>query len=150
MGRRGVKKCRKLRGHVSHGGGRVGKNRKHPAGRGNAGGQHHQRIFFDKYHPGYFGKVGMRHFRLHKNRSWENPINVDRVWTLVKDEKQRQELLGRKDGKATIIDVTQFGYTKVLGAGMIPKAPVIVRARAFSEKAEEKIKAVGGACELCA
>jgi ribosomal protein L15 len=36
----------------------VGKHRKHPGGRGNAGGQHHHRINFDKYHPGYFGKVG--------------------------------------------------------------------------------------------
>jgi hypothetical protein len=37
-----------LQGHVSHGGGRVGKNRKHEGGRGNAGGQHHHRINFDK------------------------------------------------------------------------------------------------------
>ena len=51
------KKTRKLRGHVSHGHGRVGKHRKHPGGRGNAGGQHHHRINMDKYHPGYFGKV---------------------------------------------------------------------------------------------
>merc|ERR1712166_419991 len=51
-----LKKCRKLRGQVSHGKGRVGKHRKHPGGRGNAGGQHHHRISFDKYHPGYFGK----------------------------------------------------------------------------------------------
>jgi large subunit ribosomal protein L27Ae len=34
-----------------------GKHRKHPGGRGNAGGMHHHRINFDKYHPGYFGKV---------------------------------------------------------------------------------------------
>jgi len=40
--------------------GRIGKHRKHPSGRGNAGGQHHKRIMMDKYHPGYFGKVGMR------------------------------------------------------------------------------------------
>jgi hypothetical protein len=37
------KKTRKLRGHVSHGHGRIGKHRKHPGGRGNAGGQHHHR-----------------------------------------------------------------------------------------------------------
>jgi hypothetical protein len=35
-------------GHVSHGGGRIGKHRKHEGGRGNAGGQHHHRINFDK------------------------------------------------------------------------------------------------------
>jgi len=38
--------CRKLRGHVSHGHGRIGKHRKHPAGRGCAGGKHHLRINF--------------------------------------------------------------------------------------------------------
>ena len=57
------KKTRKLRGHVSHGHGRIGKHRKHPGGRGNAGGQHHHRINFDKYHPGYFGKVGYQLIR---------------------------------------------------------------------------------------
>lgn len=54
----GFKANRKKRGHVSAGHGRVGKHRKHPGGRGNAGGQHHHRIMMDKYHPGYFGKVG--------------------------------------------------------------------------------------------
>jgi len=57
---------RKHRGHVSHGHGRVGKHRKHPGGRGLAGGQHHHRTNFDKYHPGYFGKVGMRYFHERK------------------------------------------------------------------------------------
>ena len=70
---------RKHRGHVSHGHGRVGKHRKHPGGRGLAGGQHHHRINFDKCmsvflfhdsltidHPGYFGKVGMRYFHERK------------------------------------------------------------------------------------
>jgi hypothetical protein len=42
---------RKLRGHVSHGHGRVGKHRKHPGGRGLAGGQHHHRTNFDKCKP---------------------------------------------------------------------------------------------------
>lgn len=42
---------------MSAGHGRIGKHRKHPGGRGNAGGQHHHRIMWDKYHPGYFGKV---------------------------------------------------------------------------------------------
>lgn len=54
-------KNRKKRGHVSAGHGRVGKHRKHPGGRGNAGGQHHHRILFDKFHPGYFGKVCLIH-----------------------------------------------------------------------------------------
>ena len=63
------KKTRKMRGKVSHGQGRIGKHRKggDRGGRGLAGGQHHHRINFDKYHPGYFGKVGMRHFNKDNN-----------------------------------------------------------------------------------
>ena len=60
------KKTRKMRGEVQMGYGRIGKHRKHPGGRGLAGGQHHHRIMMDKYHPGYFGKVGMRVFHLKK------------------------------------------------------------------------------------
>ena len=39
---------------------------------------------------------------------------------------------------------------QVLGKGVLPKQPVIVKARFFSRVAEEKIKAVGGACILTA
>ncbi|KAL0417182.1 UNVERIFIED_CONTAM: 60S ribosomal protein L27a-3 [Sesamum latifolium] len=81
------KKNRKKRGHVSAGHGRIGKHRKHPGGRGNAGGMHHHRILFDKYHPGYFGKE-------------------------VKDKASKDN--------APLIDVTQFGYFKVLGKGSLP------------------------------
>jgi large subunit ribosomal protein L27Ae len=64
---------RKKHGHVSAGHGRVGKHRKHPGGRGLAGGQHHHRINMDKYHPGYFGKFGMRHSHLTNNKGqWYN------------------------------------------------------------------------------
>eukprot|EP01084_Bolivina_argentea_P189992 326623_1 len=80
------KNTRKKRGHVSMGYGRVGKHRKHPGGRGNAGGQHHHRINFDKYHPGYFGKVGMRNFHWRKTLDWCPTINIDSIWTLVSKE----------------------------------------------------------------
>ncbi|KAK9868432.1 hypothetical protein WJX84_011720 [Apatococcus fuscideae] len=81
-----LKKTRKKRGHVSAGHGRIGKHRKHPGGRGNAGGQHHHRIMFDKYHPGYFGKVGMRYFHLSKNKYHCPIINLDKIWNLVGEE----------------------------------------------------------------
>lgn len=40
------------------------------------------------------------------------------------------------------------GYYKVLGKGFLPKQPVIVKAKFFSKRAEEKIKSVGGCCVL--
>lgn len=42
------------------------------------------------------------------------------------------------------------GYYKLLGKGRLPKQPVIVKAKFFSKQAEDKIKAVGGACVLSA
>ncbi|GIY25488.1 60S ribosomal protein L27a [Caerostris extrusa] len=143
------KKTRKLRGHVSHGHGRIGKHRKHPGGRGNAGGMHHHRINFDKYHPGYFGKVGMRNFHLKKNQKYCPIINIDKIWSLV-SEKTRLMYQNHPDGKAPVIDVVNAGYYKVLGKGRLPKQPVIVKARFFSKEAESKIKSVGGACILTA
>merc|ERR1712071_315065 len=113
------KKTRKLRGHVSHGHGRVGKHGKHPGGRGNAGGQHHPRMNFDK------------------------------IWSLV-TEQTREKYANSKDGKAPVIDCVRAGFYKVLGKGVLPKQPVIVKAKFFSRRAEEKIKAVGGACVLTA
>ena len=52
--------------------------------------------------------------------------------------------------KVPVIDCTRAGYYKVLGKGLLPKQPVIVKAKFFSSMAEEKIKAVGGACILTA
>eukprot|EP01098_Paradermamoeba_levis_P009537 TRINITY_DN3988_c0_g1_i1.p1 TRINITY_DN3988_c0_g1~~TRINITY_DN3988_c0_g1_i1.p1 ORF type:complete len:149 (-),score=35.54 TRINITY_DN3988_c0_g1_i1:58-504(-) len=144
-----LRKNRKKRGHVCAGHGRVGKHRKHPGGRGKAGGQHHHRINFDKYHPGYFGKVGMRHFHLNKNKLFNPTINLDKVWTLVSDQT-RKNAQTSESGKVPVIDVNQAGFFKVLGKGRLPKQPVIVKAKFFSRKAEEKIKAVGGACVLTA
>ncbi|XP_014777739.1 60S ribosomal protein L27a [Octopus bimaculoides] len=142
------KKTRKLRGHVSHGHGRVGKHRKHPGGRGNAGGLLHHRINFDKYHPGYFGKVGMRHYHLLKHHYYCPIINIDSLWNLVPENIRTNYMKSRRDKRAAVIDCVKHGYFKVLGKGEIPKAPVIVKAKFFSKLAEQKIKAAGGACLL--
>merc|ERR1711935_772718 len=112
-----LKKCRKLRGHVSHGHGRVGKHRKHEGGRGNAGGQHHHRINFDKYHPGYFGKVGMRHFHLTRQKYYKPTINVDRLWSLLPEDVRTKMLTSATREQAPVIDCVNAGYFKVLGNG---------------------------------
>lgn len=141
-----LSKNRKKRGHVSAGHGRIGKHRSHPGGRGNAGGQHHHRILFDKFHPGYFGKVGMRHFHHSKNPYFCSTINVDKLWTLVKGAADASV----PAGEAVVVDCVKAGFFKVLGKGVLPKKPVIVRARYFSATAEKKIRAAGGACVLTA
>lgn len=127
--------------------GRVGKHRKHPGGRGLAGGQHHHRIHFDKYHPGYFGKVGMRQFHLKKNLHYKPEVNLDKIWSLVPAELRAQ---AKTSKEALTIDVTKFGYHKVLGKGSLPKVPIVVKAKFFSRIAEKRIKSTGGACVLIA
>ena len=142
------RKIRKLRGSVSCGGGRIGKHRKHSGGRGNAGGLTHMRTAMDRYHPGYFGKKGIRTFALQRNKLFAPTINIDKVWTLV-TEQSRKLYAGNKD-RVPVIDVTKAGYFKVLGKGFLPSQPVVIKAKFFSKIAERKIKAVGGACQLTA
>ncbi|KAI0035827.1 60S ribosomal protein L27a [Vararia minispora EC-137] len=139
---------RKHRGHVSAGHGRVGKHRKHPGGRGLAGGAHHHRTNFDKYHPGYFGKVGMRHFHYTKNAHWNPIINVDKLWTLV--PAAQKEGLTESSEVVPVVNVLEHGYSKVLGNGILPKLPFIVKARFVSARAERKIKEAGGVVKLIA
>jgi len=116
-------------------------------GRGNAGGQHHHRILMDKYHPGYFGKVGMRHFHVLKNRTYTKSVNVDKLWSLLGAEAYETAKSG---DKAPVLDVTQMGFFKVLGKGKLPSVPLVVKAKYFSKDAEKKIKAAGGATLLTA
>merc|ERR1712166_1244866 len=114
-----LRKTRKARGQVCMGYGRVGKHRKHPGGRGNAGGQHHQRINFFKYHPGYFGKSGIRIFRQHRNRDFSPSINIDKLWSLLSVEAQKK-YSDPKCTTAPVIIVLKAGFFKVLGRGRAP------------------------------
>jgi large subunit ribosomal protein L27Ae len=141
------RKSRKLRGQESMGYGRVGKHRKAPGGHGNGGGMTYTRTWFDRYHPGYFGKVGMRRFRWLPCREWSPTINVDKLWTLVSPEI-REQAAGKKAGEAVpVIDCVSNGFFKVTGRGELPKIPFVVRAKDFTQGAEKKIKEAGGVCE---
>ncbi|XP_035559929.1 large ribosomal subunit protein uL15-like [Canis lupus baileyi] len=141
-----LRKTQKLRGPVSHGHSHISKHWKHPGGRGNAGGMHHHRINFDKYHTGYFGKVGMRHYHLKRNQSFCPTVNLHKLWTLV-SEQTWVNATKNKTG-ATIIDVVRSGYYTVLGKGKLLKQSLIMKAKFFSRRAEEKIKGMGGVCVL--
>ena len=133
---------------MSAGHGRVGKHRGHPSGRGNAGGQHHHRTLFDKYHPGYFGKVGMRQFHLMKNRKFCDTLNLDKLFSVAAEGTYEAAKTAPK-GKAPVVNIVDAGYFKLLGNGQI-NVPVIVKTRYVSKIAEKKIVAAGGACVLIA
>ena len=113
-----LKNTRKLRGHVSMGHGRVGKHRKHPAGRGNAGGFHHHRTLLTRFHPGRLGKIGQINFHWRKNAEWCPTLNLDKLWNLV-SEQTREKYEKIKD-KAPVIDIVKAGYFKLLGKGRLP------------------------------
>jgi len=119
-----------------------------PGGRGLAGGQHHHRTNMDKYHPGYFGKVGMRYFHKQGNHFWKPVINLDKLWSLVPVEQREKYLADKKASTAPVLDLLSFGYSKVLGKGRLPEVPLVVRARFFSAEAEKKLKEAGCVIQL--
>ena len=90
----------------------------------------------------------MRVFHLMRNYKFAPTVNTDKLWTLV-SEQTRLNASKIKD-KVPVIDVTKSGYFKVLGKGVLPKIPVIVKAKLFSKTAEKRIKEAGGACVLVA
>lgn len=51
-------------------------------------------------------------------------------------------------GAAAITAVVQSGYCKVLGKGELPKQPVVLKAKVFIRRAEEKMKGAGAAYVL--
>ncbi|KAK9395422.1 60S ribosomal protein L27a [Crotalus adamanteus] len=81
----------------------------------------------------------MRHYHLKKNQHFCPTVNLDKLWTLV-SEQTRLNYAKYPAGLAPVIDVVRSGYYKVLGKGKLPKQPVIVKAKFFSRRAEEKIK----------
>ena len=106
----------------------------------------------DKYHPGYFGKVGMRHYHLLRNRYHMPVLNVDRLWSLVGDETRKAAAAAGAGAKEVpVIDITKAGYFKLLGKGRLPKnMPFIVKAKYVSLDAQRKVQAAGGAVVLTA
>jgi len=109
------------------------------------------RMWFDKFHPGYFGKVGMReYFAWKRGKELQKIINVGELWSVAgeKNFEDAKKRVSSGDKKALVLDVRDKGFAKVLGKGKLPKIPLIVRARFFSKQAEKKIRSIGGICEL--
>jgi len=134
------RKSRKLRGYRSHGYGRVGQHRKSGSkgGVGNAGRKSgkHKYSWVLRYAPDYFGKHGF------KNPNPRLPVTIDLLEISHLAEKLISEDKLPKKGDYYEFDITKYGYDKVLSGGMLNRKLVII-AREFSKKAEEKIKEAG-------
>lgn len=92
----------------------------------------------------------MRYFHKQQGHFWKPVLNLDKLWTLIPEEKRDEYIKNSSASSAPVIDTLAAGYGKVLGKGRIPNVPVIVKARFVSKLAEEKIRAAGGVVELIA
>ena len=129
------KRVKRLRGHRTHGRGLA----KHGRGSGSWKGRGsvkrgRSRLYIMKYEPErmptYKDNIGF--WSVKQLRMDQKGINLR---DLVKLSQEKE------------IDVTKFGYTKVIGGGDLAK-PLIVKALFFSESAKQKIEKAGGKAVL--
>ena len=112
--------------HGSHKKWRGGGSR---GGRGQAGGHKHKYSYIVKYDPEHFGKTGFkRPEQIVKNIRTINLKDLEKI--AIKQNKKE-------------IDVKEFGFEKVLGAGKISSS-LTVKAKSFSKSAIKKIEEAGG------
>ncbi len=73
----------------------------------------------------------MRTFHLKRNLAHCPTINIDRLWSLMPEGVYEQAKAA--SGQTPVIDVTKLGYFKVLGKGVLPSIPLVVKAKYFSK-----------------
>ena len=78
----------------------------------------------------------MRSIPFKKIIHYRRYINLDKLLTLVPKDVIEQAI-SAKD-KALTIDVTKYGFYKVLGKGILP-FPIVVKAKFFSKEYEKRI-----------
>lgn len=82
-----------------------------------------------------------------KSRYYWPEININRLWKFI----PRDEVSKYTQGSlAPIIDVTDFGYSKVIGESVAIDRPMVVKAKSFAREAEAAIVKAGGQCLLVA
>jgi large subunit ribosomal protein L15 len=89
-----------------------------------------------KYFPDHFEK---RRFTSRKPPTTN--INVGELQEKMEEWITVQKAVESKEG--IIIDLSNLGYEKLLGSGRIDQ-PLIIKIKAFSKRAAEKIVAAGG------
>ncbi|MBU3905341.1 MAG: uL15 family ribosomal protein [Nanoarchaeota archaeon] len=127
------KKIIKLRGSRTCAGGHAKKRRGAGSrgGRGNAGLGKHKKSLMVKEMPKHYGRYG---FKL--------PQKVNRLKEINAIKLRDIDILANKLGLEQV-DLTKFGYDKVLSGGILTK-PITVKAKLFSKKAKQMIVKYGG------
>ena len=122
-----LRKIRKTRGSRTQGYGRIGQHRDSGSKGARKVGRHkHLWSLVVTSEPNYFGKHGFTSPQsLHTN---DNPINLIKLDQLAKGSE---------------INLTELGYTKLLGTGKITKA-LTIKVATFSKTDQEKVTQAGG------
>jgi large subunit ribosomal protein L15 len=127
-----LRKIRKFRGTRTQGYGRIGQHRDSGSkGHRKVGRHKHLWSYVVTHEPDYFGKNGFTSPKsLHTK---VNPINLNKLDLLTQAGQ----------GEKVKINLTELGYTKLLGTGKITKA-LTIQVAFYSKSAAEKIKEAGG------
>ncbi|MBI4159393.1 50S ribosomal protein L15 [Candidatus Woesearchaeota archaeon] len=139
------KKAVRYRGSHTHGGGAKKKRRGSGnrggfgmAGTGKRAGQKKPSILTTVGNA-YYGKSGF-----HRPKKVVKKIHAINVFDLEKKlDFYVAKNLVKKDRDKYIIDLSDLGYNKVLGAGLVTKA-LDIKVSLFSKRAKEKIEKAGG------
>jgi len=123
-----LRKHRKMRGSRTQGYGRIGQHRDSGSkGHRKVGRHKHLWSLVSNMDEKYFGKHGFHSPQsIHRK---ENAINLNKLAEIAQAE--------------TEINLTEMGYTKLLGTGKVTKA-LTITVPACSKTATEKIEAAGG------
>jgi large subunit ribosomal protein L15 len=127
-----LRKIRKFRGTRTQGYGRIGQHRDSGSKGARKVGRHkHHWSWVVTHEPDYFGKNGFTSPKsLHTK---VNAINLNKLDQLVQTSQ----------GEKTQINLTELGYTKLLGTGKVTKA-LTIKVASYSKSAAEKVKEAGG------
>ena len=139
------KKAARYRGSHTHGGGAKKKRRGSGnrggfgmAGTGKRAGQKKPSIL-TTFGNAYYGKIGFN-----RPKKVVKKINAINILDLEKKlEFYVTQSLVKKDKDKYVINLSDLGYNKLLGAGLVTKKLEIKSPR-FSKKAKEKIEKAGG------
>ena len=97
----------------------------------------------EKWHPGYFGKKGIRTFHYNKNLHHCPVVNIDKLWSLVSEETRTKYANIKKGasepnrqtvGGVTLEQVKEIAVIKMndLNTDNIDKAILIIKGTAKS------------------
>ncbi|MCW4046967.1 MAG: 50S ribosomal protein L15 [Candidatus Bathyarchaeota archaeon] len=125
-----LRKIRKTRGSRTQGYGRIGQHRDTGSkGYRKVGRHKHTWSYVTTYEPDYFSKKGFTSPQSLKQK--EKTLNLQKLEEISNTTSTNE------------INLTNLGYTKLLGTGKITK-PLTITIAAYSKTAAEKIKQAGG------